>query len=179
MTTQTHVGATHRQWVSTTTYHTYPLNEAPPTFDGWYNGTHSFQRLQRGNTTLGVNGPAHSPDKAPPTRQRSLSLAYASANDTTVTTTDGLIRLQMTRPPASTALTELGVENVSDWTFTATLTGDGRVIEYRVVYTATVSSLDGERVTGETVVSVAVPAEMDVDRPEWVPRVQNATDSPT
>jgi hypothetical protein len=122
-------------------------------------------------------GPNRYPNASPPTEQRALSLAYASATNATVTATGGRIQVRTTRPPASTNLTELPVENVSDWTFTATLTGDGRLVEYRVTYTAAVPSLDDVRVTGETVVSFTLPAERDVDRPEWAPPSQNATTS--
>ena len=175
VTTRTHVAATHQQWRSITTYTQLPAEDAVVQFDEWYTGSHSFQRILVNNTTVRIGGPTFNPDQSIPDRQHALALVYASARDPTIRTTDGLIHLQTTTPLAGTALTESGVENVSDWTFTATLTDDGRVTEYRVTYTGTVAELQGTAVTGETVVSFAVPAAADVDRPNWVARAQNTT----
>ena len=174
-TEQYHVAANHRQWTSTTASRTNVRNGPSRTIDSWYNGTHSVYRLRHNDTTIGFDGPVRDPSASPPTERRTLSLAYASATNATIATTGGRIQIRTTRPPASTKFTALPVENVSDWTFTATLTDDGRLIEYQVTYTATVPVLNDIKVIGETIVSFAVPAEMDVDRPNWVAQAQNTT----
>ncbi|MFC5974009.1 hypothetical protein ACFPYI_22035 [Halomarina salina] len=175
VTTRTNVAATHQQWRTITTSHQVPTETAVVQFDEWYNGSHSFQRILVNNTTVRTGGPTFSPNQSVPDRQRSLALVYASARDPTIRTTNGLIQIQTTTPPTRTALTESGVENVTNWTLTATVTDDGRVTEYRVTYTGTVAELQGTRVTGETVVSFVVPAEAGVDRPDWVARNTTAT----
>ncbi|MFC5973641.1 hypothetical protein ACFPYI_20110 [Halomarina salina] len=163
------VGEARDRWLVTRTYDSVhrSFDIAPGTrVDGWYNRTHSFQRVRGPNRTT-YSGPVPRVPTDSLTGAHRLSGVYMAATAPTVDTEDGTVTLRTTTAPPSDDLTEMRLSDLSDWTFTASLTTDGRVRQYRVAFVGVLADTD-VTVTGVATVRFGGLGETTVARPAWV-----------
>ncbi|MWG33490.1 DUF7537 family lipoprotein [Halomarina oriensis] len=164
------VGANRDRWLVTRSYEeTHPslgIGDRIRT-ESWYNRSYTFQRVRTPNGTT-YSGPVPTPPTGPLTDSHRLSLVYGSASAPDTTVGNGTVVLRTTTPPATDRLTDIGLERVSSWRFTATLGEDGGVQAYRVSFTGTLPYRDGVVVSGTTTVRFVGVGETPVVRPDWL-----------